>query len=118
MIDIFTEYDPASLPAPVLGYLDAHDRGRHADARAAFAPGATVLDDGRAYRGIDEIGAWVERAASEYTYTSTRIGQRVDGDARAVVQIQLDGDFPGGTVTLRYQFELEAGLIVRLAIEV
>jgi hypothetical protein len=34
------------------------------------------------------------------------------------VQVRLDGNFPGGTVTLRYRFDLRAGLIDRLAIEV
>ena len=34
------------------------------------------------------------------------------------MQIRLDGNFPGGTVTLRYQFELEEDQITRLEIEV
>lgn len=118
MTDTFTDYARAALPAPVLAYLDAHDENRHADAAAVFAPDATVLDDGNTYEGIDAISAWIETSATEYTYTSTRIGQRVGDENQVVVQIRLDGNFPGGTVTLRYQFELHAGLIKRLAIEV
>lgn len=114
----FTAYDPAALPAPVTAYLDAHDESRFADAADVFAPEATVLDDGVIYEGIEAITAWIERASSEYAYTSTRIGQHVDGEAHAVVQVRLDGNFPGGTVILRYQFELHGGLINRLAIEV
>lgn len=118
MTDSFTAYAPRALPAPVLAYLDAHDENRHADAAAVFTPDATVLDDGTTYEGIGAIRAWIETSATEYTYTSTRIGQQVADDNHVVVQIRLDGDFPGGTVTLRYQFELHAGLIRRLAIEV
>lgn len=118
MTNDITAYDPARLPAPALGYLDAHDEDRYTDARVLFAPGATVLDDGNTYQGIDEIGAWIERSSSEYEYTSTRIGQRIDDETHVVVQIRLDGNFPGNTVTLRYRFELEEGLITRLAIEV
>lgn len=118
MTDSFTAYAPRALPAPVLTYLDAHDDNRHTDATAVFAPDATVLDDGSTYEGIDAISAWIETSATEYTYTSTRIGQHVADDNHVVVQIRLDGNFPGGTVTLRYQFELHAGLIKRLAIEV
>lgn len=118
MTDTFTDYDPAQLPASVVAYLDAHDEHRHADAAAAFVADATVLDDGNTYESIEAITAWMERSSSEYTYTSARIGQQVTGDDRAVVQIQLDGSFPGGTVTLRYQFELQDDLIRRLAIGV
>ncbi|GAA1511407.1 nuclear transport factor 2 family protein [Nocardioides humi] len=116
--DDYADYDPSALPAPVPAYLDAHDENRHADAVAAFAPGATVLDDGTTYDGIDAISAWVRRSATEYEYTSTRIGQRIVDGAHVVVRVRLDGSFPGGTVTLRYQFAHHAGLITRLAIEV
>jgi len=49
---------------------------------------------------------------------ATRIGQRIADASNAVVQVRLDGNFPGGTVTLRYQFTLKHELISRLAIEV
>lgn len=111
-----TAYEPTQLPAPVLNYLEARDENRHADARVLFAPDATVFDDGHAYQGIDEIGAWIERSSSEYEYTVARTGQRIDDKGRVVVQIRLDGNFPGGTVTLRYQFELEKDRITRLVI--
>lgn len=114
----FSAYDPTRLPAPVTGYLDARDEDRHSNARALFAPDATVLDDGRTYQGIDEIGAWIARSSSEYEYTSTRVGQRADDAEHVDVQIRLDGNFPGGTVTLRYQFELAKGLITRLEIAI
>ncbi|MFC8921833.1 nuclear transport factor 2 family protein [Cellulosimicrobium sp. NPDC057127] len=118
MHDTCTAYDPTSLPRAVVAYLDARDENRHDDATAVFAPDATVLDDGGTYSGTDEIRAWVARTSTEYTYTSTRIGQDAADDSRAVVLVRLDGDFPGGTVTLRYQFELRDGLVRRLAIKV
>lgn len=118
MTDIFASYDPASLPAPVIAYLDARDEHHYADATAVFAPDATVLDDGNTYEGIDAITAWIETSSTDYTYTSARVGQQIADDTRAVVQVRLDGNFPGGTVVLRYRFDLDAGLINRLAIEV
>ncbi|KAB8169712.1 nuclear transport factor 2 family protein [Streptomyces sp. 3MP-14] len=118
MADTFTDYDPATLPTPVVAFLDAHDADRHADALAAFAPDATVLDDGGTHEGTEAIRAWLERSSTAYTYTSTRVGQRVTDPTHPVVRIRLDGSFPGGTVTLRYQFTLHAGRISRLAIEV
>lgn len=112
----FTDYHAASLPDVVATYLDAHDDKQHAATLATLAPDAVVVDDGHTYRGHDEISNWLNRATAEYTYTSTRIGQQVDG-ARAVVQIRLDGNFPGNTVVLRYQFDIRDGQITRLAIE-
>ncbi|NEB36617.1 nuclear transport factor 2 family protein [Streptomyces sp. SID14515] len=118
MNDSFTAYDPATLPAPVVAYLDARDENRYADVAAVFAADATVLDDGKTYEGIEEIRAWIEKSSTEFTYTSTRIGQRIADDGHVVVRVRLDGNFPGGTVTLRYRFALDAGLIDDLAIEV
>lgn len=117
MTDTTAADDSALLPTPVVTYLDARDEHRYVDATAAFAPDATVLDDGNTYQGIEAITAWIETSAAEYAYTSTRVGQQVVDDSHAVVQVRLDGDFPGGTVVLRYHFDLDAGLISRLAIE-
>ncbi|GAB2613421.1 nuclear transport factor 2 family protein [Pseudactinotalea suaedae] len=118
MTQTYTDYDPTHVPAAVPIYLDAHDEKRHLDAAAVFTPDATVLDEGRTYEGIQAIRDWMKRSSSEYTYTSTRIGQQVVDEDHVVVQIRIDGNFPGGTATLRYQFELQDGLIRRLAIEV
>lgn len=118
MTDTFTAYEPAALAAPIVTYLDAHDENRYADAAALFASDATVLDDGNTYEGLAAITAWIERSSSEYTFTSTRTGQQIIDEHHAVVQVRLDGSFPGGMVTLRYQFTLRGALIGRLAIEV
>lgn len=116
MTGSFTAYDPDLLPDVVRGYLDAHDESRSGDAVSTFAQDATVIDDGHTYRGLREISAWINRSAGEYDYTSTRIGQADVDTTHPALQIRLDGNFPGNTVTLRYQFALEAGLITRLVI--
>lgn len=118
MSNSFAPYDPSTLPSLVVTYLDAQEGHRHADALSHFAPDAVVVDDGKTYRGIDEISQWLMRSASEYEYTSTRIGQRHDDEAHTTVYIRLEGNFPGGTVTLRYMFELNRGMIRQLTITV
>jgi hypothetical protein len=114
----FAPFAAAALPPVVVAYLTAHDDGRHDDAAALFTASATVLDDGRTYEGRDAIRAWLERASSEYTYTSRPVSQRLEDAAHVTVVNHLEGDFPGGTVDLRHQFTLEDGAIARLAIEV
>ncbi|CAH0220655.1 nuclear transport factor 2 family protein [Microbacterium sp. Bi128] len=118
MTDVHTPYDPTLLPSPVVGYLDAREDHRHADATAAFSPDAIVIDDGRTYRGLDAISAWIATSSTEFTYTSSRLDQWVGDTRRAVVRVRLDGNFPGGIVLLRHGFQLAAGRIERLVIEV
>ncbi|MEV6483604.1 nuclear transport factor 2 family protein [Streptomyces sp. NPDC051576] len=117
MTDHHDLVDVADLPEVVRRYLRAHDARDSAAARAVLAPEATVTDDGHTYRGPAEIGRWLERAASEYTYTTTPLGAERHGrDGYTVVQ-QPEGDFPGGKVDLRYRFDLDAhGRISRLVI--
>ncbi|MER7674624.1 nuclear transport factor 2 family protein [Kitasatospora sp. NPDC096128] len=109
--------DFADLPAAVTGYLRAHDAKDATTAVAAFAPEATVTDDGRTYRGTAAIRAWLEQTGIQYTYTATLVGaERHSPDRYTAVQ-HLEGDFPGGQVDLRYRFVLdEHGSINRLDI--
>ncbi|MFI5615071.1 nuclear transport factor 2 family protein [Amycolatopsis sp. NPDC051903] len=106
-----------TLPKPITDYLAAHEK-RDADAALPlFTPDATVVDDGRTYRSPDEIGAWLRRAGSEYTYTSTLTATEHVDDSRYVATYHLEGDFPGGVVDLHHRFTLHNGRISRLVIE-
>ncbi|MFJ9249023.1 nuclear transport factor 2 family protein [Streptomyces sp. NPDC101776] len=105
------------LPEVVRRYLRAHDARDVTAATAVLAPEATVTDDGHTYQGPAAIGRWLERTASEYTYTTTPLGAERHGpDGYTVIQ-HLEGDFPGGKVDLRYRFDLDAhGRISQLVI--
>ncbi|MEW2315041.1 nuclear transport factor 2 family protein [Streptomyces bauhiniae] len=108
---------PEALPEVITGFLAAHRAHDTATALGFLRPDTTVTDDGRTYRGIPEIEAWMNRAAGEYTYTTELIGaQRADAD-QYVATHHLEGDFPGGVVDLHYRFRLGGGLIEDLRIE-
>ena len=109
-------FDASALPAAVTTYFDARPAGRYDEAAAVFAPDAVVVDDGRTYDGMAEVRPWIERTSTEFTYTTTPIGQEVDGD-RVVVLARIEGDFPGGVVDLFNRFTLREGVIERLVIE-
>lgn len=115
-IDV-TAYRPDALPPTVTAYLDARDDQRHADAAALFTEDAVVVDDGQTHAGAGEVGAWTSRTSTEFTYTTTRIGQQVVDAEHATVVVRIDGDFPGGTATLAQHFELAGDLVSRLVIE-
>ena len=107
---------PADLPATVRDYLAAHTARDTDAALAAFAPTAVVVDDGRTYRGTDEVRGFLADAGSEFTYTTDLVAaQRVDAD-RWTATLHLEGDFPGGVVDLVYRFVLADDRIVELVI--
>jgi hypothetical protein len=104
------------LPEVVSRYQDAHDRHDTAVALSAFAANARVLDDGGEYRGLDEIRAWLERTASEYTFTRSLLGWEATSADTWLVMNHLEGNFPGGVVDLRYRFVVRDDLISELVI--
>ncbi len=97
------------LPKTITEYLAAPSLSLYAD-------DAVVTDDGKTYRGRDEIRDWLSTAAVEYTYTTELISTRkIDANTYVAVN-HLEGNFPGGSVDLQYTFTLENNLITRLVI--
>ena len=104
---------PPSVVSAFLAAAGAHDVDR---TLPTLTPDAVVVDDGRTYRGPEEIAGWLRRSASEYSYTSTLTGiERLD-DAHWVTTSHLEGDFPGGVVDLRYRFTLRGDQITEVVI--
>lgn len=104
------------LPQVVERYQAAHDRGDVAVASAAFAPNATVKDNGHEYHGRDEIRDWLVRTSTEFTYVRTPTGaDAIDANSWLVTN-HLEGNFPGGVVDLRYRFVITEDLIAELEI--
>ncbi len=104
------------LPDVVSRYQQAHDRRDTDAALATFSEDAHVADDGKEYRGSDEIRGWLDTAAAEFTFTRTLVSTALTGDDTWLVVNHLAGDFPGSPVDLRYRFVLEDGRITELEI--
>lgn len=104
------------LPATVREYLASH-AARDVDAALrAFAPDAVVTDEGRTFRGTEQVRDFLGHAGAEFTFTTTLVGaQRVD-DRHWVATQHLEGDFPGGVVDLVFRFTLRDGRIAELVI--
>jgi hypothetical protein len=100
----------------VRAYLTAHaDRDDEAAVRA-FAPDATVTDEGKTYTGTAEILAWRPHASTEWTYTTEVTGARREDDTTWIVAIHLEGDFPGSVADLEQQFSVRDGALTNLHI--
>ncbi|MDG4766006.1 nuclear transport factor 2 family protein [Solwaraspora sp. WMMD406] len=104
------------LPAAIAAYLPAHQAHDAETAIRAFAANAEVTDEGRTYRGLDEIRTWLLNGGSEYTYTTDFVSAHRIGDTHVDVVQHLEGNFPGGSADLHYRFDLDGAVITRLVI--
>jgi ketosteroid isomerase-like protein len=91
----------------------AHDLGALV---ALFGDDATVVDEGRMRRGVDEIRAWRSGAASAYTYSTEVRAIRERGPDQYLVDGRITGDFAGGVADLTWDFTVAEGRIHRLVI--
>ncbi|WP_394769636.1 hypothetical protein [Lacisediminihabitans sp.] len=103
-----TDIDIAALPGVVSAYLERSQGADPGAAASLFAPAATVTDGGTHYAGRSEVLDFLQRAATEFEYTSTLIGAERDGRVATAIN-RLEGNFPGGIVELRYRLTLNAG---------
>ena len=107
---------PLQLPAPIRDFLAAH-AARDADtAVRAFTPEAVVTDEGRTFRGTEQVLGFLRHSGSEYRYTTELTGaEHVDEDHWVAVN-HLEGSFPGCVVDLAYRFAMDGDLIAELVI--
>jgi hypothetical protein len=109
-----TKWD--SLPDTIKTFMSALDAREDDRALATFTVDAAVTDEGRDYKGRDEIAAWLTASVGEYTYTSQFTGATTT-DTTIDVRQHLEGNFPGGVADLHFRFTLDGALISQLVIE-
>jgi limonene-1,2-epoxide hydrolase len=109
--------DLTALPAPIRDYLTAHDSRDDEAAVRAFAPEATVTDEGQTHTGTQAIRAWRRRASTKYTYTTKITDIRSDTDNVWVVAVRLEGNFPGGIADLQQRFTVRDETITSLTVD-
>src|SRR5258708_40042177 len=105
-----------ATPDVVRRYFEA-DRDRDINAIVAlFSDDATVIDEGQERRGVGQIRDWQTVPASRYEYTVTVTSEKPLGDNRFRGTGRLDGNCPGGTANLNFDFTLADDLISHLEI--
>ena len=105
-----------STPAVITRYFAAQAARDFDTLVTLFADDAIVIDEGKTRRGTKEIRAWRENVASVYEYTTELVGVEAAGEGKYVARVRLEGNFPGGTVDLRYHFTVDGEQIRRLEI--
>lgn len=102
--DVITRYFAAAAKRDTDGVL------------ALFADDAVVVDEDHTWRGATGVRAWWGGPATTYEYTTEVQSVEPAGGADYVARVRLEGNFPGGTVDLRYRFSVDGQRISRLEI--
>jgi hypothetical protein len=105
------------LPEVIAGFLRAHQARDLDVALQSFSSDATVVDDGKTYKGLQRIRSWMSSSTSEFTYTTEPVAAYLLGDDQFDVVQHLEGNFPGGSVDLHFRFALREGAVLNLLIE-
>jgi len=95
------------LPSVVRRYLELQESADAIQAADLFAEDASVSDEGRTYHGREEIRAWIAASKAAYEYSMEFLGAR-ETDELVGISFRLTGNFPGGTVDLEYQFQIDS----------
>ena len=106
----------SSVPDVITRYFAAQAARDFDTLLTLFADDAVVIDEGRTRRGASEIRVWRETAAAAYEYTTELRGVTASGEGMYVAQVHLEGNFPGGSVDLRYRFTIDGDAIRELEI--
>ena len=108
-----------TLDAAIARYFVTADGSDPEAFGSAFAADAIVQDEGRTYRGRDEIIAWRNAANAKYriTVTPSAVAER---GGKTIVTALVAGDFPKAGLPdplyLEYRFGLAGAEIASLSI--
>ena len=105
----------SEIPEIIQRYFESETAANLEALAACFTPQATVLDEGRTYRGRAEIRQWMAEAKAKYQHSVTPLEAQAR-DGRTVVSATVAGNFAGSPVTLAHAFRLRGGRIAALEI--
>jgi ketosteroid isomerase-like protein len=106
----------ADTPDVIVRYLRAAAGGDLDAVLACFSADAHVTDDNEIYQGHEEIRRWRETVTSQFVYTIDVVDTETCDNDRYVVTADLEGNFPGSPVRLKWRFAVRGGLITALEI--
>ena len=105
------------LPQPIAAYMQAANTHDATALLGTLTPDAMVTDEGRTYRGHQEIQAWSDRAIQAYQ-ASFDVMEVTQTREETVVTAQVAGTFDGSPLPLRFHFTLSGNKIAALSIRV
>src|SRR5689334_15984714 len=106
----------AVIPKAVRRYFDLDAEHDVEELVALFTNDAVVIDEGRRREGTDAIRSWRTEVADRFEYRTTLLDAPASEGANYRARARLDGNFPGGTVELNYDFVTDGERIKYLKI--
>lgn len=103
------------LPKPIQTYFDAVSPPDGDTVVAAFAPDASVHDEGSIHRGRDEIRSWWLSAQQKYKHRAEPL-ELLEMPTKTVVRAKVSGEFQGSPIVLSFTFGLADNHITELEI--
>ena len=110
------EYEEViQLDSTIARFIEASNARDLDRAVGCFASDATVEDEGRTHRGVEEVRAWKRETEERFVYTFEPNAVESRG-GHTVVTGTLAGNLPGSPVELKYDFTLAGDAITSLRI--
>lgn len=96
-----------SLPTAIDNYFTFANGESEDLPDLCFSSDAVVFDEGKTYRGNDEIKDWIRsaREKSEYVVEPTK-SEHCESMSIITVSAKLSGSFPGSPVNINHLFRL------------
>lgn len=103
------------LPIVIKDLVNAQNQCDSTAFANCFSETSTVFDEGRSYKGRNEIKTWIEKAGKEYNAVMRPLHYQ-ENENQGVLQAEVSGTFPGSPLVLYYNFEFDEKLINSLKI--
>lgn len=104
-----------NLPDVIANLVEAQKRFDSKAVAESFSETAVVFDEGKTHKGRTEIQQWNADTNKNYQTILNPINYEQTGK-KGVLTTEVSGTFPGSPIVVKYNFEIEDGLIQQLKI--
>ena len=103
------------IPKAITDYVDASNSRDTTKLLSFFTDDAIVNDEGKTYKGLNEIKAWRKLLTESYEF-QMEILDIEPGQTNVIVTTRLTGNFPGkNPVDIQNHFKLTGDKIIELS---
>jgi ketosteroid isomerase-like protein len=103
------------IPNIISDYVDASNSRDTAKLLSLFTDDAIVKDEGKSYKGLNEIKAWLKLITELYEFQMEVLDIKLEQPA-IIVTTRLTGNFPGkNPIDIQNHFKLAGDKIIELS---
>jgi hypothetical protein len=104
-----------NLPKVITNLIEAQDKYDSAAYANCFSETGVMFDEGKIHNGRREIQDWIEEGNQKYK-TVMRPLEFAETGTTGVLSSEISGSFDGSPIILKFNFEINDGLIQSLKI--